>query len=50
MLVSKKIDTFMEGLKNVENVKVEAHNAIGNGKDIAVIDSNKVILSQAKMD
>ena len=34
----------------IENVKVEAHNAIGNGKDIAVIDSNKVILSQAKMD
>ena len=34
----------------LENVKVEAHNAIGNGKDIAVIDSNKVILSQAKMD
>lgn len=24
MLVSKKIDTFMESLKNVENVKVEA--------------------------
>ena len=34
----------------LENVKVESHNAIGNGKDIAVIDSGKVVPSQAKME
>lgn len=34
----------------LENVKVESHNAIGNGKDVAVIENNKVIPSQAKME
>lgn len=34
----------------LENVKIESHNAIGNGKEVAVIETNKVIPSQAKME
>lgn len=33
----------------LENVRVEPHNAIGNGVDIAVIDSGKTVPSQAKL-
>lgn len=34
----------------LENVKIESHNAIGNGKEVAVIETNKVIPSQGKME
>lgn len=33
----------------LENVRVESHNAIGNGREIAVIDAGKTIPSQARM-
>ncbi len=34
----------------LDNVCVKPHNAIGNGEDIAVIDSGKTIPSQARME
>ncbi len=34
----------------LENVKIESHNAIGNGKEVAVIETNKVIQSQGRME
>ncbi|MFR1519181.1 MAG: glucose-1-phosphate adenylyltransferase [Clostridia bacterium] len=34
----------------LENVRIESHNAIGNGREIAVIGSGKTIPSQARME
>ena len=34
----------------LENAKIESHNAIGDGKEIVVIDKGKVVPSNAKME
>ena len=52
IMENSKIDENVIISKSIllDNVHIKAHNAIGNGKEIAVIGRGKVIASQARMD
>lgn len=52
IMENSKIDENVIISKSIllDNVHIKAHNAIGNGKEIAVIGRGKVIGSQARMD